>query len=197
MLICVTNRRLCSGNFLQRMEQLAQAKPHALLLREKDLDVHVYEQLASQVKEICERNGVLLIVHQNIAVAEKLKLSHVQLSMPALRPYRKTKHALCIGASVHSAAEATEAQALGADYLIAGHIYATDCKPGAMPRGLDFLAQVCQAVTLPVFAIGGIGADKVQAIMAAGAKGCCIMSEAMSYRCPAELVRNFAFNRQN
>lgn len=196
MLICVTNRRLCFGDYLQRLEQLAQAKPYALLLREKDLDVYAYEQLALRVKEICERNSVLLIVHQHITVAEKLKLSHVQLPMPVLRAYRKAEYELCIGASVHSIGEAAEAQSLGANYLIAGHIYATDCKPGATPRGLDFLEQVCQAVTLPVFAIGGISADKVQAIMAANAKGCCIMSEAMRCRCPAEMVREFAVNRQ-
>jgi len=112
--------------------------------------------------------------------------------MPALRSYQKTSLSPIIGASVHSVVEAGDAQALGADYLIAGHIFATDCKAGVPPRGLAFLRQVCQAVSVPVFAIGGITADKVPAIRAAGAKGCCIMSEAMTTQCPEELVRRFA-----
>ena len=191
MLICVTNRQLCSGDFLQHLERLVQARPYALLLREKDLTVPAYEQLAREVKTICDRYNVLLIGHQHIAVALSLQLTHVQLSMAALRRYRKTALPPVIGASVHSVTEAEEAQGLGADYLIAGHIFATDCKAGVPPRGLGFLRQVCQAVTVPVFAIGGITAYKVSDIRAAGAKGCCIMSESMATTCPEELVRSF------
>ncbi|MFQ9412022.1 MAG: thiamine phosphate synthase [Evtepia gabavorous] len=51
-----------------------------------------------------------------------------------------------LGTSCHSVAEALEAQALGATYLLAGHIFDTSCKPGLPGRGLDFLAQVCAAV---------------------------------------------------
>ena len=43
--------------------------------------------------------------------------------------------------------------------MTAGHIYATDCKQGLPPRGLDFLEEVCRAVDIPVWAIGGIGKD--------------------------------------
>jgi len=195
MLICVTNRHLCSGDFLQRVKQLVQAKPYALLLREKDLATPVYEQLAHEVKAICDRCGVLLIAHQNIAIAQKLRITHVQLSMMALRSYQKTALSPVIGASVHSMVEAEDAQALGADYLIAGHVFDTDCKPGVPSRGLAFLRQICQVAVLPVFAIGGITAGKVPDIMAAGAKGCCIMSEAMTTKCPEELVRSFSFHR--
>lgn len=191
MLICVTNRLLCRGDFLQHLEQLAQAKPYALLLREKDLSEFAYEQVAREVKSICDRHGVLLIAHQNSSVAEKLKITHVQLSMPALRNYQKTVFSPVIGASVHSVAEAEEAQVLGASYLIAGHIFATDCKAGVPPRGLDFLQQVCKAVALPVFAIGGIAAGKVPDIIDAGAKGCCVMSEAMMTNHPEKLVGSF------
>ncbi len=192
MLICVTNRKLCSGDFLYRIQQLAQAKPYALLLREKDLDICEYERLAWNVKEICERHGVLLIAHQHISVAAKLKLTHLQLSMADLRAYKQKGHSRLIGASIHSVAEAEEAQALGAAYLVAGHVYATSCKQGALPRGLPFLKQVCQAVTLPVFAIGGITGNHVPDILASGAKGYCVMSEAMTCKQPALFVQEFA-----
>lgn len=74
-----------------------------------------------------------------------------------------------------------EAVALGADYLTAGHIYQTDCKKGVPPRGLSFLREVCREIEVPVYAIGGIGLCKAQIeeVMAAGAKGACIMSGMM------------------
>jgi thiamine-phosphate diphosphorylase len=192
MLICVTQRKLCQGNFLHRIDQLAQAKPYSVMLREKDLDLTAYERLAWKVKEICDRYGVLLILHQNISVAEKMKCTHIHLSMPALRTYQKGDHPLLVGASVHSVAEAQAAQALGAAYLVAGHIYATDCKKGDPPKGLAFLKQVCQAVELPVFAIGGIARNSVKEIVKSGAAGFCVMSEAMTCKDPEALVQDFA-----
>jgi thiamine-phosphate diphosphorylase len=189
MLIWVTNRQLCREDFLLRIERLAQAGPYAVMLREKDLAAPAYERLAWQVKEICDRHGVLLILHQHAAVAEKMRHSHLQLSLPDLRAYQKGGQPLTIGASVHSVAEAEEAQALGAAYLVAGHIYATDCKLGLAPKGPAFLRQVCQATELPVFAIGGIDSSHAKEVLACGAKGLCVMSAAMTCQEPAALVQ--------
>ncbi|MGN1381648.1 MAG: thiamine phosphate synthase [Eubacterium sp.] len=60
------------------------------------------------------------------------------------------------GCSVHSPEEAVEVERLGAAYLFAGHVYATDCKKGLPPRGLGFLREVCESVSIPVYAIGGM-----------------------------------------
>ena len=86
-----------------------------------------------------------------------------------------------LGSSIHSVSEAQEAQRLGADYLTAGHIYATDCKAGVPPRGLDFLEEVCRSVQIPVYGIGGvqIGSDQLDEMMARGAAGACVMSGMM------------------
>ena len=191
MLICVTNRNLCQDNFLERLAQIARAKPAAVMLREKNLDLLAYERLARQVQEICDSYGVTLIINQNTSVAEKSHATHLHLSMPDLRAYKRGEHHLIVGASVHSVAEAEEAQAFGAAYIVAGHIYATDCKKGIPPKGISFLRQVCQAVCLPVFAIGGITRNNVSEIMESGAKGFCIMSEAMTCQNPAVLVGRF------
>ena len=65
--------------------------------------------------------------------------------------------------------------------MTAGHIYATDCKKGAPPRGLAFLEEVCRAVDIPVWAIGGIGLDggQLAEVKARGAAGACVMSGMM------------------
>lgn len=191
MLICVTNRQLCRENFLDRVERLARAGPQALLLREKDLEPAAYEQLAGQVQEICLRHGVQLILQQNLAAAKKLAVHRVQVPLTLLGTVSSAADSLSIGVSVHSAAEAKAAQAGGAAYVVAGHVFATSCKPGLPPRGLAFLRQVCQTVDLPVFAIGGISAANIEAVMQCGARGICVMSEAMLCRDPAMMVRDY------
>ena len=190
MLICVTHRKLCQDDFLLRVQQLAQARPYALMLREKDLDALSYEQLAREVREICEQNEVLLILHHHAAVAARMQHDHLQLSMPELQAYRNELQQMTIGASVHSTSEAVEAQMLGAAYVVAGHVYATDCKQGLPPRGLPFLQQICQAVEIPVFAIGGINQSNLRDTLRCGVKGVCIMSEAMTCPDPAEFVQS-------
>jgi thiamine-phosphate pyrophosphorylase len=181
MMIYVTNRKICIGDFLERIEMLAKRIPHAIMLREKDLHGPEYEYLASAVRDICGRCGVSLIVNQEIEAALKLGIPRIHLSMEDLRENRERLSCFSqVGASVHSAAEAAEAEELGASYIIAGHIYPTDCKKGVTPRGLDFLREVCSSVNIPVFAIGGITAGRVEEVRSAGASGACIMSEAMT-----------------
>ena len=82
---------------------------------------------------------------------------------------------------MHSSEEARQAEALGASYIIAGHIYATNCKEGIPPRGLRYLKEVCDSTGLPVYAIGGITPRNMAEVLAAGAAGGCMMSGFMKY----------------
>ena len=84
-----------------------------------------------------------------------------------------------IGASTHSVEDAVLAEKNGASYITAGHVFATDCKKGVPPRGLSFLEEVCHAVSIPTYAIGGIHDDNAMACIKAGAAGVCMMSEFM------------------
>ena len=90
---------------------------------------------------------------------------------------QKNKNKLILGCSVHSVEDAIEAEKLGASYLTAGHIFATDCKRTAATRN-GILKQVCETVNIPVYAIGGIGLNdgKIDSVCECGAAGACIMS---------------------
>ena len=192
MLICVTNRKLCKDNFLYRIEEIAKARPYGIMLREKDLGEAEYEKLTVSVKKICDIYSIPLIVNQKIEIADKLNLSHVHLSMLDLRESKnEIDRFQYIGASVHSLLEAKEAEKLGATYLVAGHIFSTDCKRNVPPRGLNFLKAICDNVKIPVYAIGGISKDKIEAVIQAGAVGACIMSEAMTCSDPYQLINDF------
>lgn len=183
MMICVTNRKLCRGDFLERIEQLAAGGADAILLREKDLSVPEYAALAKQCLAICQAYHTPLWLNSFREVAGALQLP-VQLPMPILRTLTESQRTQipAIGASVHSPEEAVLAEKLGASWLIAGHIFATACKPDLPPRGLDFLRNVCSSVSIPVYAIGGITPERLPAITQAGAAGCCVMSQMM--QCP-------------
>nr|WP_320146628.1 thiamine phosphate synthase [uncultured Anaeromusa sp.] len=188
-LICVTQRKLCPDDFLERVSRLAQAKLQAILLREKDLGEADYEELAREVQKRCIPWGVRLIVRRYAGVARRLGVRQLHLSMEELRQAEPGALAgLQVGVSVHSVAEAAEAEHLGTAYLIAGHIYATDCKKGLQPRGLDFLSEVCRTVKMPVYAIGGVTAERVSELLVCGAAGCCVMSGVMQCSAPEEYL---------
>jgi thiamine-phosphate pyrophosphorylase len=94
-----------------------------------------------------------------------------------------------LGASVHSAAEAREACALGASWLLAGHVFATGCKPGVPGRGLGFLAETVRAASgVPVVALGGMDERNLVDVRATGAAGAALSSAFMQAGNPAALV---------
>jgi thiamine-phosphate diphosphorylase len=192
MIISVTNRLLCKDNFLERIEQIAKALPHSIILREKDLLPEKYEQLASECLKICSLYNVRLVINSHIDVAQKLKITNINLPMKIFLKHSDKLSAFeCIGVSVHSVEEAKYAECKGASFLIAGHIFQTDCKKGVPPRGLDFLKHVCEAVNIPVFAIGGITQLNTIDVLNAGAAGICIMSQLMTCKNPEEILRTY------
>ena len=179
-LVCVTNRRLCPEPFSVRMEKLAAARPDAILLREKDLSLSEYTLMAALCQKICQAYHVPLILHTHLEAAKTLNSPFLHLPLPLLaRHSRELNSFLQIGTSVHSLTEAMEAQALGATYLIAGHIFPTSCKENLPPRGLDFLEQICSKVALPVLGIGGITPEQMPALHQAKSAGACVMSPMM------------------
>ena len=192
-LLCVTNRSLCREDFLIRLERICAQHPAGIILREKDLSQGAYEQLAWPVLELCRRYEVPCILHSFVDAALRLEAQAIHLPLPILRTMTAAEKARfsVLGASCHSVEDAREAQDLGCTYITAGHVFDTDCKKGLPGRGLEFLQAVCHAVTIPVYAIGGIGADNFPAVLAAGAAGGCAMSGPMVCHDPAAYFEVF------
>lgn len=194
--LCVTNRTLCAGNFLERIAAIADQHPAGIILREKDLSEGEYEALARQVLEICKARSVQCILHTFAPAALRLGADAIHLPLPVLRRLTAAEKARfsVLGASCHSVEDALEAQQLGCTYITAGHVFATDCKQGLPPRGLDFLGQVCRAVDIPVYAIGGICPENIRAVLDVGARGGCVMSGLMTCQDPQELLEELQQN---
>lgn len=189
-LICITNRKLCSNNFSDQIEMIASAHPKAIVLREKDLSEKEYEQLARQVMQICQKHGTQCILHSfsNVAIALGAVAVHMPLPLLQKMTPQEKSHFQIIGASCHSLEEAKEAQDLGGTYITAGHIFLTDCKKGLPGRGLPFLEEICKAVRIPVYAIGGISSQNMESVRKTGAAGACIMSGFMRCKTVEEIM---------
>lgn len=191
IIACITNRHLVKGDFLAQIERVAAMEMvDWIIVREKDLRFEEYRQLFVQVARIAHKGGKKCLAHGRIAlgVMSELGADGIHLPLDVLREWRAASGrrsapqagaVQLVGTSAHSASELAEAAALGADYATLSPIFATACKPGAAPLGTAALAAACKASPLPVFALGGIGMDKLDACIEAGAAGCCIMSELM------------------
>lgn len=182
-----------SNNFLQSIEMIAQSEVEAIILREKDLSEDEYFLLAKKVKEICDKYNKKLIIHSFIDVAKKLGIKNIQLPFSKFIAVDNLhKDFESIGTSVHSVEDAVLAEKSGADYIIAGHIFTTDCKKGLPPRGVEFLKSVCNSVKIPVYAIGGIDDNSVAELSNLNCNnysGVCVMSALMKSDNPQELVQ--------
>ncbi len=176
--IAVTASKLAQLPLPEQIRKVAKLhKIDMLILREKELTEEKYEALALEVLEACKEEGIPCVLHSFVQVAEKLGVKKIHLPLERLKKEQKNLSFFdTIGVSVHSSEEAKEAYHLGATYLTAGHVFETDCKKGLPGRGLGFLQEVCQAVPIPVYGIGGIDDDNTEQVKKAGAAGECRMS---------------------
>ena len=196
----ITNRKLCENENLERqIEKIFSAYEKkiilknfeivALTLREKDLDKNEYLNLVKKIYPICKKYGIDLILHQNydLNLDEKYNIEGIHLSYEIFKSLNKNirekliKKYKRIGVSIHSLEEAKDVENLGATYVVAGHIFETDCKKGLEPRGLNFIKELSSILTIPIFAIGGINEENSNLVLNSGAFGVCMMSSLMKY----------------
>ena len=196
----ITNRKLCENENLERqIEKIFSAYKRkiflenfeivALTLREKDLYKNEYLNLVKKIYPICKRYRIDLILHQNydLNLDKKYKIEEIHLSYDNFKSLNKNireeliKKYKKIGVSIHSVDEAKEVENLGATYVVAGHIFETDCKKDLEPRGLNFIKELSSILTIPIFAIGGINKENSHLAINSGAFGVCMMSSLMKY----------------
>ena len=196
----ITNRKLCENENLEKQIKkifsayekkiiLKNFEIVALTLREKDLDKNEYLNLVKKIYPICKKYGIDLILHQNydLNLDEKYNIEGIHLSYEIFKSLNKNirekliKKYKRIGVSIHSLEEAKDVENLGATYVVAGHIFETDCKKGLEPRGLNFIKELSSILTIPIFAIGGINQENSHLVINNGAFGVCMMSSLMKH----------------
>ncbi len=196
----ISNRKLCENENLEKqIEKIFSAYEKkiilknfeivSLTLREKDLDKNEYLNLVEKIYSICKKHKINLILHQNydLNLDDKYMIEGLHLSYEIFKSLNKNikeeliKKYKRIGISIHSIDEGKEVEMLGATYVVAGHIFETDCKKGLEPRGLKFVEELSSILTIPIFAIGGIDEKNSQSVIDSGAFSVCMMSSLMKY----------------
>lgn len=196
----ISNRKLCENENLEKqIKKIFSAYEKkiilknfdivALTLREKDLDKNEYLKLIEKIYPICQKYKINLILHQNydLNLDDKYNIEGIHLSYSIFKSLNQNikaeliKKYKRIGVSIHSLDEAKEVESLGASYVVAGHIFETDCKKGLEPRGLKFIKDLSSALSIPIFAIGGIDEKNSLSVINSGAFSVCMMSTLMKY----------------
>ena len=196
----ISNRKLCENENLEKqIEKIFSAYQRkiilenfeivALTLREKDLYKNEYLKLVEKIYPICQKYRIDLILHQNydLRLDNKYNIKGLHLSYNTFKSLNKNireeliKKYKKIGVSIHSINEAKEVEMLGANYVVAGHIFKTDCKKDLEPRGLKFIQELSLILTIPIFAIGGINQENSHLVINSGAFGVCMMSSLMKH----------------
>lgn len=194
----ISNRKLCENENLEKqIEKIFSAYQRkiilenfeivSLTLREKDLNKNEYLKLVEKIYPICQKYRIDLILHQNydLVLEDKYNVEGLHLSYNTFKSLNKNireefiKKYKKIGVSIHSINEAKEVENLGANYVVAGHIFKTDCKKDLEPRGLKFIQELSLILTIPIFAIGGINQENSHLVINSGAFGVCMMSSLM------------------
>jgi thiamine-phosphate pyrophosphorylase len=164
--------------------RLLEGGPCCLQLRAKGVDAAAFYAAATRARDVCRRAGVPFCVNDRLDVAlavgaDVVHLGQDDLPLADARRVRALTGAatLVIGFATHNRAQALAAAQGGADYLGFGPIFATGSKANPDPVvGLEALAEVCRAVSVPVVGIGGIQVHAAADVARAGAAAAAVIA---------------------
>ena len=165
---------------VNQARRAGRANVDLIQVREEALADSVLFDLVKRIISAVSGFRTRVIVNDRIDVAVATGAAGVHLkenSVSAMRVRSVVPKEWIIGRSVHDVEEAKRVcEAGGLDYLLFGTVFRTESKPGQEPNGVGMLSMVCEAVELPVIAIGGVAVSNVRDIAGAGATGVAGMS---------------------
>ena len=180
LLYVVTDRSWLNGRTLRsQVEEALDGGATFLQLREKNLDDAHFLEEARELQALCRERGVPFIVNDNVDVALAMGADgiHVgQHDMEAGDVRRLLGPDRILGVSAQTVEQALLAQERGADYLGVGAVFPTGSKDDADDVSFEELRAICEAVTIPVVAIGGISLSNVKKLAGSGICGIAVIS---------------------
>ena len=180
LLYAVTDRSWLNGRTVaEQVEDALKGGATFIQLREKNLDYDSFLAEAFEVKELCRKYDVPFVINDNvdIAIACDADGVHVgQSDMEAGKVREKLGPDKIIGVSCKTVEQALLAKKHGADYLGVGAMYPTGTKKDATAVTTEALSAICQAVDIPVVAIGGINKDRLEPLKGTGVDGVAVVS---------------------
>lgn len=180
LLYAVTDRAWVGKQTLcEQVEAALKGGCTCVQLREKELSDEEFLEEAVKIHEICKHYGVPFIVNDNVDIAVKCHAEGIHVGqddMKASCVRERVGDDMIIGVSAHTVEEAVEAVKNGADYLGAGAVFGSSTKQNAGAMEKETLRSICEAVDIPVVAIGGINGKNLKELSHTGIDGVALVS---------------------
>lgn len=196
LLYAVTDRTWLNGDTLyNQVEKALKGGATFIQLREKKLSNTEFLEEAKEIKQLCAKYNVPFVINDNVEIAKEIDADGVHVGqddMEALDVRAVLGKDKIIGVSAHSVEEALLAQEHGADYLGVGAVFHTGTKSDATDLSRETLKAICDAVDIPVIAIGGISADNVLELSGNGLCGIAVISAIFAQKDIEAAARNLS-----
>lgn len=180
LLYAVTDRSWLNGETLySQVEKALEGGATFVQLREKHLDHDAFLQEAKEIKDSCAKYQVPFVLDDDVELALEVGADGVhvgQSDMEAGDVRAKLGEDKIVGVSAQTVEQALLAQERGADYLGVGAVFPTSSKDDAVEVDHEMVKAICEAVDIPVIAIGGITKDNVQELSGCGLCGIAVIS---------------------
>lgn len=180
VLYAVTDRMWLNGRTLkEQVEEALRGGVTMVQLREKELPENEFEKEALEIKELCRKYNVPFIINDNVNLAVKVNADGVhvgQSDMKALDVRKILGPDKIIGVTAKTVDQAVKAMEAGADYLGSGAVFGSSTKTDTERLDHNILRQICESVTIPVVAIGGITAENVEELKGRKIAGVAVVS---------------------
>ena len=192
LLYLVTPAAPAAGELDDFLARVLEAGVDMVQLREKELEAGLLMPYCEIARKRTEEFSALFIVNDRVDLALAAGADGVHLGQDDL-PYIYAREQMgagrLIGRSTHSVAQLNASMVSGADYSAVGPVYATPTKPGRPAVGEELISYAAGRSSHPVFAIGGIGAENIGRVMAAGARRICVVRALTESSDPAGTAR--------
>lgn len=180
LLYAVTDRTWLNGRTLAFcVEESIKGGATFVQLREKDADFDTFLEQAKEIKSVCKKYGVPFVINDDIEVALAVDADGVhvgQSDMEAGFVRGRLGADKIIGVSTKTVEESLLAQERGADYIGVGAMFDTTTKLNASDVSFETLKEICEAVDIPVVAIGGIGLSNISEFADVDVDGVAVVS---------------------
>lgn len=180
LLYAVTDRTWTTSQTLyQQVESAIKGGVTCVQLREKDLSEDLFLKEALEIKTLCNAYHIPFIINDNVEIALACHADGIHVGQTDM-DFEKVRsiigHHKILGVSVQTIEQAILAQKLGADYLGVGAVFSTSTKQDATPVSYETLKAICNAVSIPVVAIGGICKQNLLQLTGSGIDGVALIS---------------------
>ena len=180
LLYAVTDRNWLNNDTLyEQVEKTIKGGVTFVQLREKNLDEENLINEALEIHKLCRNYNIPFVVNDNVEIARAINADGVhvgQNDMEAINARNILGNDKIIGVSVQTAEQAIIAEKQGADYLGVGAVFPTGSKTDAEDVSYETLKEICETVSIPVVAIGGINASNVLTLKGSGIAGIAVIS---------------------